>query len=458
EWGDMGAMYTVEWDKLMLIGEEAEKYPRLAKALDRMRSDSDTKALDTYLELMDTYTAMKEDGGFSPELTDKGSLSVRRADDRILSLVCEFDAYWGGAHPSYGLACINYDPDSGRELLIGDVVEDWESLPSVLGDVLTENYPDMGYEDYETILSDFLETDYNWSMDYQGISFYFNPYDIAPYASGLLEARIWFDEYPELFCGEFLETPEGAWAVELPDSYAVDFDAKPDDGKRDKVSVWIGYSEDFYGGNIVIGLNGDEYEGDYAFETDSYLVHDGEGGWYLYVIGTQENDYRTLYIYDIGGGRTKYIGELSCAGMPGVWFDDMGNYGEYYKAVLTDPGDFTLSTRMNLLGTYSAFKDYYLDTASGMPRSDNEYYSIHAETASIVSKIGLEVAIIPDMKHTIISAGTEFSFLRTDGESWVEMRLDDGRECRIELELSDWYCTIGGVSEWECFEQLYYAG
>jgi len=458
EWGDNGVKYTVEWDKVMLLGEDAEKYPRLAKALDRMRSESDTEALDVYFELADIYTSIEADSGFLPELSDRGSLFVRRADEQILSLVCEFDAYWGGAHPSYGLVCINYASKSGRELLIGDVVADWERLPAVLGDILTENYPDMGYEDYETMLSDFLETDYNWSMDYQGISFYFNPYDIAPYASGLLEARIWFDDHPELFRDEYLQTPKGGWAVELPDSYAVDFDAKPNDGKRDKVSVRLSHSEDFYGGDILIGFNGEEHEGGYAFDTDSYLVHDGENAWYLYVIGTAENDYRTLYVFDLGGGRAEYVGELSATGMPSVWFDDMGLYGELYRAVLTNPGSFELSTRMNLLGTYSAVKDYALDPTNGMPQSENEYFEIDDETMSIVSKVELSVKMLPDMKSSVLPAGTQFHFLRTDGGDWIEMRLDDGRECRIELELSDWYCSIGGVSEWECFEQLYYAG
>ena len=57
-----------------------------------------------------------------------------------------------------------------------------------------------------------------------------------------------------------------------------------------------------------------------------------------------------------------------------------------------------------------------------------------------------------------LPAGTEFSFLRTDNVSYVVMELADGRECRIDIVEIDWTPTINGVPEWECFENLMYAG
>ena len=66
--------------------------------------------------------------------------------------------------------------------------------------------------------------------------------------------------------------------------------------------------------------------------------------------------------------------------------------------------------------------------------------------------------ILPENKVETVPAGTEFSFLRTDNESYVDLKMEDGRECRIEFEEIDYTSCSNGVPEWECFENLMYAG
>jgi hypothetical protein len=86
-----------------------------------------------------------------------------------------------------------------------------------------------------------------------------------------------------------------------------------------------------------------------------------------------------------------------------------------------------------------------------------EEYGFVGELEPIVSTVPLEVTVLPDSKETL-PAGTEFFFLRTDNESYVVLELADGRECRIDIVEIDWIPTINGVPEWECFEDLMYAG
>jgi hypothetical protein len=68
------------------------------------------------------------------------------------------------------------------------------------------------------------------------------------------------------------------------------------------------------------------------------------------------------------------------------------------------------------------------------------------------------VTLLPQKTVETVPAGTEFFFLRTDNESWVDLVMADGQECRIVLETADWPSTINGISEVECFENLMYAG
>ena len=63
-------------------------------------------------------------------------------------------------------------------------------------------------------------------------------------------------------------------------------------------------------------------------------------------------------------------------------------------------------------------------------------------------------------KQETMPAGTSFVITATDGESFAETKLKDGRTCRIPVtkDADGWEWKIHGVSENDCFEQLYYAG
>ena len=75
-----------------------------------------------------------------------------------------------------------------------------------------------------------------------------------------------------------------------------------------------------------------------------------------------------------------------------------------------------------------------------------------------VSRIPLEVTMLPDMQTEELPAGTSFKFVRTDGYGYVDACLDDGRECRISVKYEGWLQLINGLDQWECFEELPYAG
>jgi hypothetical protein len=40
----------------------------------------------------------------------------------------------------------------------------------------------------------------------------------------------------------------------------------------------------------------------------------------------------------------------------------------------------------------------------------------------------------------------------------VDMYLEDGRECRVEVEHRDWQHYVNGIDEYECFDGILYAG
>jgi hypothetical protein len=123
-----------------------------------------------------------------------------------------------------------------------------------------------------------------------------------------------------------------------------------------------------------------------------------------------------------------------------------------------------LASRMDLLSTYHAFKDYHF-TADGKFESDDKYFMAKAYNplttiadtpGTLVDEEGneLEPATIP--------AGSKCVIYRTDGDKLVDFRLDDGRLIRITVEPSpDGYISepyIQGQPATDFFEMLYFAG
>ena len=55
-------------------------------------------------------------------------------------------------------------------------------------------------------------------------------------------------------------------------------------------------------------------------------------------------------------------------------------------------------------------------------------------------------------------AWTVFYFQRTDDQTFVEMELEDGRSCRIDVDKSGRAQTVNGIDIYECFEGIVFAG
>ena len=266
-----------------------------------------------------------------------------------------------------------------------------------------------------------------------------------------------FDEMPELFCEEYTMAPEGGYAMALPYYYETEVDLAAGDSVRDTISYWT-YEDEYGAMSLTVSLNGQEYteESWSTFSVEPYLVC-VEENFYLYVEGYAGNDYRVLYVYDLAGGEIELMDEFSNAGFVRVWEENAGIDGIYYTVLFNDPSEFILGSKCDLLGTKTAYRNYNVD-ADGTLRPLSDIYELDQDLEPIVSVVSLDVIILPENKVETVPAGTEFSFLRTDNESYVDLKMEDGRECRIEFEEIDYTSCINGVPEWECFENLMYAG
>lgn len=444
----------VAWNTLALGPESAAAYPALAAALEELRAEDESYAKE-FMEEMLPYA--EEELAWNPEyfygFTSESTYLIQRADEQILSIRADENTYTGGVHPNYWTYGINIDPATGEKIVLTDVLTTIDDLPNLLTEKLQNKYPDEPFENLPDALMEYSADDYAWTMDYQGITFWFSPYEIAAYASGLLTVRINFKEMPDLFVPEYTQIPDGSWALPLPLYSDVEIDGH---------DLWLGAYEQ-EDGLLAVSLthNGTDYPLSelYSYFIRPYLVCHGDR-YFLYIEMTAENDYNSFYVYELTDEGLVPRQVIENAGFDGIFVESEDSYGTWYEEVLTTPDHFALSSTIQCLGTWTGYRQYHIDPASGSIIPETEEYTVDGESRPIVSAIDLEVTLLPEEKQETIPAGTEFRLCRTDGEGNAELALPDGRLCRIEIKWNEevWERQINGIAEQECFTDLLYAG
>jgi len=137
--------------------------------------------------------------------------TVLRLDTSVFSMTTYYSSYTGGAHPNNTQQAINFDMGSGIQLSLADVLlpEGERGLESKILDWLQAKADDFGFnepQEYTSIVhekfgADILneQTD-SWYFSEGGLVAFFNPYEIAPYAAGIIKV-----EFPYSILKDFLE-------------------------------------------------------------------------------------------------------------------------------------------------------------------------------------------------------------------------------------------------------------
>lgn len=454
EWDDNRRILQASGDGVQVLDEG---YEALNEALKAYSEKSWREVMDVYRS---SLSMAKEDAGNGKD-TGRYEISRKirllRADNVITSFTELEYSDLGGAHPGSYTAGYHFDSRTGKSLTLKDVAVDYDSLVAAVKEKLAaDERSETYFEGYEETLTEMFygegaeENGPQWAMDADGVTLFFNTYVIAPYSTGPIEVRFDFTEYPEMFSDVYTEGKRPT-AHQVAAGQRVPFGA---DGET--LSLAANYSADENETELSVFIQDKAGEEEpwkftcYGTMNDAWIVGTESGHPYLYAEFINDNDYHTLEVIDLkpdeGGGPQ---------------FVDTG-YDCIYGQFLQDPSSMYLSTRMDVLSSFTAGRLYHVGE-NGMPESDQEVYEIDPER-DIVIKSTIELAVEmqdgDEWKEETLPAGTEFSLRRTDGESFMEAELSDGRICRIPLERKTgaFGFTIHGVDEYDCFETLYYAG
>ena len=298
----------------------------------------------------------------------------------------------------------------------------------------------------------------DWSLDPDGVSFFFAPYSLAPYAAGELTARVLFSESPELFQGDLCSLPD-AFGMYLHERQSVSADLDGD-GSPEEISVATGRDEYNSITGWCITVDGKEFPMDvHGYDLRPFLLHSREGKTMLYMDLTGENDYHTLEIFDLSTGEAVHKDSLQ-AGCS-VFYDDATD--RTGTCLLTDPASFVLAVRAGDISTYSMSRVCHMGE-DGLPVPETDYYTVvnggyqfTVLTPFRASTVDPETEEILE-KGVTVPEGEVLNLLHSNNGSWVELTGRDGTLYRVEIDSSDWPRTIDGKDISEIFDGLIFAG
>lgn len=147
--------------------------------------------------------------------SDMQSFSVELNRSHLLSFSITSYAYSGGAHGLPGLDSFNADMQTGKPLVIGDLIkaDRLQELQKMVAKKILDEYSDALFDESRIAFQAALDDKTELTPDIQkrlygnngsffltpsGITFYWNVYDITPYAAGQPQIFFSYDELKDL--------------------------------------------------------------------------------------------------------------------------------------------------------------------------------------------------------------------------------------------------------------------
>lgn len=457
EWGNLYEFFiSVKYPVINVAYEDSTKYVELNEVFDELNKENRKSRLDLFNAHVEAAKEMSDDSldSFDPfEVTEK--VHVRRADSKVVSLLFSGYTYLTDYVESYYYRGENYDSKTGEKLKLKDVVADVNQLPAMIEEQF-ETFWDMVNldpdRDLDAILSN--EEELSWTLDNNGLTFYFNPHTIAFYDTGVQIVTLTFEEYPDLLKPEYRECLP-SYGIELVDETPFYSDVTGD-GKTDELLYFIIEGDGENAGSLNIYVNGDCYEEEiYAVSAKTTYVRTKEGENLLYVELVYIDEYVETLCFKLGE-QVEKIGELDSR-MRIIYQEN----GEYIttRDVFTNPECFYMSAPTSMLSRITGYAKFKLGK-SGLPEMVDSKYLFEEQDMLYLGLLrDLEVEVIDSQteevkEKKVISAGDKVVYMGTDNANYAYLQLEDGTMVKVKADMSGWPVTIEGIDIEEIFSGL----
>lgn len=189
--------------------EVRDKYPELTEAITKINQEEYARGRKLRETMGEEAARMRREAPqYFHAFQHRLDITLRRADTLAVSFIQKDFTFGGGPHGMSVWQGVNLETKTGRPIPLKDVVRDTAALGEIIIKRLQADYPEVSFFDMEKTVRDKAGAQkLNWTLDPLGLTFYFNPYEIASYADGLLTVTILYKEHPELFREKYTEAP-----------------------------------------------------------------------------------------------------------------------------------------------------------------------------------------------------------------------------------------------------------
>lgn len=172
------------------------------------RLDSDhLRAEQVHMQAIEDFPDAEQWQPYTYQVT----YNTARIDQGVLSLFCETSSYAGGQRSDRSYCAANYDMLSGDILTLGSILYHLDSKQA-LCQLINSHLEEMKsttalYSYYEEAVEEYFQQDESTFEDFyftkNGLCFFFAPYEIAPYASGMITVELPYAELTGIIGDQF---------------------------------------------------------------------------------------------------------------------------------------------------------------------------------------------------------------------------------------------------------------
>ncbi|WP_315116953.1 PdaC/SigV domain-containing protein [uncultured Clostridium sp.] len=118
--------------------------------------------------------------------------TIYLVDDKILSLTVLYNQYTGGAHGNYNVTPYNIDLTTGKELYLKDIFKSGVDYKKIINAEVNKLIKERNKDNANCSILGFdgIKEDQSFYIEKDRLVIYFQPYEIAPYALGVVKFEI----------------------------------------------------------------------------------------------------------------------------------------------------------------------------------------------------------------------------------------------------------------------------
>lgn len=418
-----------------------------------MREWSAAYEQDYMAQMADYINELSDEENLQPDVYYylNKQIETQRVDSQVVSLSLFQSAFRGGVHGDYWTEGVSFDSQTGEQLTLedlGDIKDDMKD--AVWNRLKDEEYG--FFDNPEATIEEMIQMEsVCWYLTGGGIQVIFNPYELAPYASGDIRVLIPYEELEGMNAAYIPSGNEIEYQMLQEGShYEEDIDG---DGETELLSVMVNYGSEGEDTAVTVACNTSELILTDTVGMDSAYVCKAEGVYYLLVTTYGYGEYRTTRMYEFADDEPIEIfrqegAEVLGYSQDGVW----------------------MLERIERLGTYFGYR-YYRMQNGNLQRESDVYVLTNTKDAQyrcgITPNMGIPVLFRQEMdgelQEGVLEAGTKiYPTIIYDypesGASTIGFELEDGTYGELQVQIIDGMQYVNEIEQSDMFDDLPYFG